>query len=442
MRRSIGLSAYASRVLVVALTVWAVLRQNPEHSDGLSPGRDKGGTGVPVSRQSRAELESSVSTDRQTPTFDPTWAERDLYIDFLRVASMILVTFGHWFIARIWWSGGRVGVRSGLHEVPELSVATWIFMAVPVFFFVGGFSNAVVFRRVSSAGGATRDFYRRRLVRLLPPTSLFLGVWSAVQVVMHLTGSGGQHLIRGVSPRGTLPFGPLWFLGVYLGVIALCPLMYRLHIRHRVRVPFAIGLGVVAIDLLRSQGIAPAVWWLNVALVWLLPHQLGFFYADGSLPSGPRKVPVVLFVGGIASLLFLVSLGRYPNAVGASYRNAPSNLRPPTLCMVALVLWQVGFVMLVKTYVLGRLLGPRTSAIVARLNAITITIFLWHMTAFLVAALILVPLGAGEPGESTAAWWAQRPVWLVLPSALLIAIAMVVGPAERLKRSAAGASTI
>ena len=53
-------------------------------------------------------------------------------------------------------------------------------------------------------------------------------------------------LLRGVRPPGqTIPFGPLWFLGVYLVVVCISPLTVTLHRRFRWWVPGAMVAGAV-----------------------------------------------------------------------------------------------------------------------------------------------------------------------------------------------------
>ena len=80
-------------------------------------------------------------------------------------------------------------------------------------------------------------FIRGRLERLLRPSIIFLGLWVLIQIVLHLadvgrpTGPklwGDTHLLRGMFPPGsTLPFGPLWFLGMYMIVVSISPLTIR-----------------------------------------------------------------------------------------------------------------------------------------------------------------------------------------------------------------------
>jgi len=51
-------------------------------------------------------------------------------------------------------------------------------------------------------------------------------------------------LSRGVQPPGpTIPFGPLWFLAVYLLVVAISPVTVALHRRFRWWIPAAMVAG-------------------------------------------------------------------------------------------------------------------------------------------------------------------------------------------------------
>jgi hypothetical protein len=64
-------------------------------------------------------------------------------------------------------------------------------------------------------------------------------------------------------------------------------------------------------------------------------------------------------------------------------------------------------------------------------NGIIMTLFLWHMTAYLIAILALWPLGFGHEVDTTARWWLERPVWILVPGAILAAFVIVVGRFER-----------
>src|SRR4249919_1559235 len=120
-----------------------------------------------------------------------TPATRDRYVDFLRAASIVAVVFGHWFISinhlerDIYSTPTAVGLTSGMW------LATWLFQVMPVFFFVGGFSNLVTYDAFQRRGEPSSAFVRSRLERLLRPSLVFLGSWLIVQVALHLFDVGG-----------------------------------------------------------------------------------------------------------------------------------------------------------------------------------------------------------------------------------------------------------
>ena len=64
-------------------------------------------------------------------------------------------------------------------------------------------------------------------------------------------------------------------------------------------------------------------------------------------------------------------------------------------------------------------------------NSVIMTLFLWHMTAYAAAILILHPLGLGTQVDSTARWWMERPVWELVPGVILLGMVLAVGRFER-----------
>ena len=74
---------------------------------------------------------------------DATPADRDRVVDFLRAASICAVVIGHWMIAMVWWDAGVLRTTSAIGVTSYLWLATWFLQVMPIFFFVGGFSNLV-----------------------------------------------------------------------------------------------------------------------------------------------------------------------------------------------------------------------------------------------------------------------------------------------------------
>ncbi|MFF0425980.1 acyltransferase [Streptomyces sp. NPDC004520] len=338
-----------------------------------------------------------------------TPASRDRYVDFLRVASLAVVVLGHWLMAAV-TADGQVG--NLLAVVPELQVVTWVFQVMPVFFFVGGFSHALAHR--SRPGYAA--FLRARLQRLLRPTMVFVGVWGAAALLLQLSGADGG--LTGVALR--LVTQPLWFIGIYLAMVAFTPPLLRLHERWGWGAFGALAGGAVAVDALRFAADVPFVEFLNFAFVWLAVHQLGFLRADGMI-----RRPALLAGAGLLGATALVALGPYPLSMVGMPGEEVSNMAPPTLALLCHGLWLVGAVELLKGPGARLLARARVWRTVVAANGIAMTAFLWHLTAMLGVYGALLALGADLPAPASGAWWAQVPLRFAaaaLLTALLVAV--------------------
>ncbi|MEU4063718.1 acyltransferase [Streptomyces wedmorensis] len=334
-----------------------------------------------------------------------TPATRDRYVDLLRVASLGVVVLGHWLMAAV-TGDGQVG--NLLAVVPELQVVTWVFQVMPVFFFVGGFSHALAHR----SRPRYAEFLRARLQRLLRPTMVFVGVWGAAALVLQLAGADGG--LAGVALR--LVTQPLWFIGIYLAMVAFTPPLLRAHERWGWGAFGALAGGAVLVDVLRFAAGVPFVEFLNFAFVWLAVHQLGFLRADGMI-----RRPALLAGAGLVGATALVVLGPYPLSMVGMPGEKVSNMAPPTLALLCHGLWLVGAVELLK--------GPGARFVaragvwrtVVAANGIAMTAFLWHLTAMLGVYGAMLGLGVGLPVPASGAWWAQVPLRFAV-AALLTAL--------------------
>ena len=393
---------------------------------------------------------------------EKTPASRDRYVDFLRAFSILAVVIGHWTIGMLAWNHGVIRSRSAIGVTPWMWLATWFLQVMPIFFFVGGFSNLVAFDSYRARGRSTGAFVRSRVARLLRPSLVFAGVWAAVLVVLHLANIGAPsgptiwgstRLLRGVLPPGqTIPFGPLWFLAVYLVVVAISPATIALHRRFGLWVPVAMAIGAVAADVIGFMGGHPSARWANVVFVLLLPHQLGHAYGDGSMLRWPRKAFWAMVVGGLAGLVLLTNpplwqlfgnvrltwfpgIGAYPKSLLGTDIEAISNAYPPTLCFLLDGIFTIGAAMLLRGAAERWLQRRRPWRFTIAVNSVIMTLFLWHMTAYLIAILLLWPLGFGHEVDSTVRWWLERPLWLVVPGIILYGLVAIFGRFEHPRSS-------
>jgi len=360
-------------------------------------------------------------------------------MDFFRAASIVVVVFGHWFIGVIWWRGGKIGTVSAIGLTGWLWIATWFLQVIPLFFFVGGFANYVGYQSFRRQGRSVGAFLWSRAVRLVKPSMVFVSVWVGIEIVLHLLNVGGTGLLRGVRPPGaTVPFGPLWFLAVYLIVVMASPFTLWLHRRFDVAVPIALIAGAILVDLLRFGADLEWIGQANVWLVFLLPHQLGYFYAEGRLARLPKWVFAAMAMVGFVTMMALTNLYRvfpgisvYPRSLLGTDVGRITNTNPPTLMMLAMAIWSIGAAMMLRPRLSRWLHGVRVWKAVVFTNTIVMTLFLWHMTAYLIAVLLLWPLGFGRQGDTTASWWIERPLWEIVPAVFLVGLVVLFGRFER-----------
>ncbi|WP_099127754.1 acyltransferase family protein [Streptomyces sp. ScaeMP-e48] len=370
---------------------------------------------------------------------EATPATRDRYVDLLRVASLAAVVLGHWLMAAV----TPDGVGNLLAVVPALQPLTWLLQVMPVFFFVGGFAHALSYRSLlrkrpeGSTDSVYAAFLRARLQRLLRPTMVFVLVWGAAALLIQLLGGGGG--LTGVTLR--LVTQPLWFIGIYLAMVAFTPPLLRLHERYGWGAFAGLAGAAAAVDVLRFAAGVPYVEFLNFAFVWLAVHQLGFLRADGRLGVGPAlpalRRPALLAGGGLVAAVALVAFGPYPLSMVGMPGEKVSNMAPPTLALLCHGLWLVGAVELLRAPAARLLARPRAWRTVVAANGVAMTAFLWHLTAMLGVYGAMLALDVPLPEPATAAWWAQTPLRLAFAAALT---AVLVAAFRTFERPAAPAT--
>ena len=354
---------------------------------------------------------------------DATPATRDRVVDFLRAASICVVVLWHWALSITHWTSDDVlTMPNPIGDVPGKWAATWVLQVMPVFFFVGGYANLAGWQAVTRDGGGAPRFLRVRMRRLLIPLVPVLAVWGVFDLAVQATGR------RSVLEWGIVVFIPLWFLGVYAGVVAAVPLTARLHRAWRWRVPVVLAGAVLVADVLRLGlgwgGVVPGL--VGSACVWLYCHQLGYFWRDGTLAAGGRRRAVALAAGAFAALVGLTALGPYSVSMVAVQGENTSNMFPTSAPIAALATFQLGLVMLARPWLASWLQGRRPWRAVVAANGVTMPVFAWHMTALVAFLWLYERAGFTLASEPTATWWLTRPVWVVGPGVLLAGLLAVV----------------
>ncbi len=252
---------------------------------------------------------------------------------------------------------------------------------------VGGFANLASWNAVLRRGGGTAEFLRRRMARLLLPVAAWAAVWMTGEIIAGIVLSSHRWVWNWFP--GVLI--PLWFIAAYTAVTAAVPLTAWLHRRFGAAVVLGMGAGIALLDALaRGLELSWAAW-ISAGVVWLFAHQLGYLWrTDGAaLTAGGR---VGLAAVGLSSLVLLTALG-YPRSMVALPGDTESNMFPPNATIAALAVFQLGLILLAGPLT-ARLLHRRGvwRAVVA-VNATTLTLFVWHMTAYVGFLWIFERLG-------------------------------------------------
>jgi peptidoglycan/LPS O-acetylase OafA/YrhL len=329
---------------------------------------------------------------------------RDAYIDFVRACSLLVVVIWHWVFTILVWKPDGPRATSPLGFFDGLWVVTWLFQVMPLFFFVGGYSHMAAWHAASAKGTTIWTFVARRVTSLAIPALALAGVWVALGVTVIAVFD-----VKWMARAVILVISPLWFLAVYLLLVLLLPVALWLHRRFDVVVlVWLAGLAAV-VDLLRFDRGIEWVAWFNMILVWGICHQLGFFYAR--IVRGGSTAAAALGWGGLFGLVVLVGTGFYPGSMVGVPGDKFSNMAPPTLPILALVVFQAGVALALRPVVLPRLeAGGGWTTFSRVINRFAMPLYLFHSTGMAVSRGLWHWIRGGqEQREPDLVWWLTRP---------------------------------
>ena len=321
-----------------------------------------------------------------------------------------MVVIWHWVFTILELSAENVSPSNPIGFTRGMWAITWILQVMPIFFFVGGYTHRLDFDNYET--GTSRRFLKRRTKRLLVPALGLITAWVALGLILRQALDAAW-----TWPAVILVLSPLWFLVVYLVLVAIAPLAIRAHWRWgELVLVWLAGLAAV-LDVLRFHHLQGWAAWLNFIVIWGLAHQLGFFY--DRLAAAPRRIGWMFFWAGLFGLIALTNMGFYPRSVVGVPGERFSNMGPPTLAIVALTVLQVGLVLLIRDWVTHRLdTSSAWQRVFKWVNTNSLPLYLLHTTGMAIAiAAIFVLFDYLPPDEPTAEWWISRPLWFIAPAA-------------------------
>jgi len=342
-------------------------------------------------------------------------AGRDRVMDAVKALALLLVIAGH---SLAWTVTSDGSVINTLDAAPYMFPLTWVLQILPLFFLLAGAGLT----RLS--GSREARGYLGRLTRLSAPALPLI----AITVVLALAASAivGADAARAA---GVLPVQLVWFLGVYLVLVAAAPLLVRCSGPWAVAIWLVVILGV---DLMRVN-VNELIGWANLILVW------GLFAAIGTRLDRLRTIrPPLLVLGTIvfaSGAIFAIVVGPYsPALISTDAVEGISNLAPPTIVLALVGLAQICLLLLLWSPLQRALDHDRLWVPVAIFASRAMEIYLWHMLVFTVAIAGMIGLGIA-PAALSLLWWLQH----LAVAAVVLAVVWFAAPGlGRLSRGLAG----
>lgn len=352
---------------------------------------------------------------------------RNRYVDFLRAFSILAVVVGHWLVAAPYIEDGVVQGGHLLGIQPWTQWLSWGFQVMPIFFLVGGFSNGVSWAANRRNNGTYAAWFTGRLQRLVNPVLPLFLIWTMIALFGKAFGIDPK-----IAKLATqLALIPVWFLSVYLIVAALVPLTHAAWTRFGIASLLVLIAGAVLVDVATYAAGIPTINFINFAFVWLAVHQLGYAWNDRFFANTTRAL--ACGVGGLIALGVLVGIGPYPVAMIGVPGEDVSNSMPPTLALLALGVMQTGLLLALEPLGRRMLDNLKIWTGVVLVNGMIMTIYLWHLTAFIlvmIGAWLLGGVGL-EASPGSGVWWLARPIWFMLYIAALLPLIAIFARYER-----------
>jgi len=350
-------------------------------------------------------------------------SSRDLTLDIARVTCVVLVVVIHLLMVGVGIDGaGGLVVSRPLEEQPWFAAATWVGQIMPLFFVVGGFASLTAWRSLQRRGGGAAQYVRNRVLRLAQPAlPLFLFYVVVVGVAQFVIKVDPVLLDTVIAGAGF----PLWFLAAYTLCQALVPFMAGMHARAPRRTLVVLLAAVILVDTLRFSTGITEIGLANLAFVWLLAQQFGFWYADGWFAARNGWQLFGIAVACYAVLYLVIGVFKAPYSW-----DMLANLNPATLPLVLLALAQACILRAMRPWLAWLMTTHVARAAVFLVGTRLMTIYLWHLPLIIALSGIALLIPGASPEPATGVWWATRPILFVVVFVALFGLSFLVARYE------------
>lgn len=318
-----------------------------------------------------------------------TSPERDRALDVIRIVSLVGVVFGHTVMATSMIKDGVFLWGNLLTTSVVFQALTWALQIMPLFFFAGVAASAGSWHAGQSWGG----WLLKRCTRLYRPVFYYLAFWAVTLAVLR------QMLpIHVYEPIAGVSIQLLWFLGIYVLVLAAVPLLA--HITSAGRLTAAVAatyLLIAAVDTVRLNDHAwHALGYLNFT-AWLIPGMFGIAYRRNLLSTtSALKLGAAMLVVNVA----LVAFGPYELSLVGIDTQHVKNMTPPSLLLAGHAIMMCAFIIAAIPAINRWAARPNVWRLTVIGNTGAMTLYLWHMPALLGVHLSFDLLGLPRyPGQ-------------------------------------------
>lgn len=348
-----------------------------------------------------------------------TESTRDRAVDVARLAALVVVMLGHCALLLATIDSGGVQIGNLLGAIPAIAPLTWVVQVMPLFFLAGGAAGAYGWH----AGAAWGAWLFTRAQRLCRPAFWYLAAWTGALVLVRTTL--GDESADGL---GRECVALLWFLGVYLVVLAFVPLLTRLGTARSVLlVVVGLLLASAAVDGVRLAVGTPESGVGNFLLVWLIPMVIGVAYARRLISV---RAAVVAAVSAFTAQVALAVAGTYEVSLVVTGAERVSNVSPPTLLLALHCTW-MSCAFVAAAGPIGRWAQrPRVWRGVAVGNGGAMSLYLWHIPAIAIAAVGLNAAGLDAYDVHAPGFWALLALRAVVFAGVMAVMFRLLSPLE------------
>lgn len=364
-------------------------------------------------------MPETKSTSAAQEVAENTAPDRDRAVDVARLAALVVVMFGHCalLLATIDTGGLRIGNLLG--EVPAITPITWVVQVMPLFFLAGGAAGAYGWHPGTPWG----SWLFTRAQRLCRPVFWYLAAWTVGVLITRIIL--GAESAAGIGRESV---ALLWFLGVYLVVLAFVPALTRMNTGRAVVVVLAALLAATAaVDAIRFAVGTPMAGVANFVIVWLIPVVIGVAYARRLIST---RAAIATAAIAFATQVALAVAGVYEVSLVVTGTEQMSNVSPPTMLLALQCTW-MSFVFVAAAGAIRRWAArPRVWYVVAVGNGGAMTLYLWHIPAIAVATFALHAVGLDAYDVDAPGFWAHLALRAVVFTVVMAVAFRLLSPLE------------